>query len=101
MTTTSSDELALVVIGGSSVECSHAVLIETEQGWHVELEDVPLDSCPFVEEQCEIALHSWDGDQYAGSVTASYATEDATYLVLTGVGELRRSDSPADATSTG
>ena len=90
MTTTSSEELAFVAIGGSSVAYSHAVLIETSQGWHVELEDVPVDSCPFVEGECEIVFHSWDGDQYSGSVTASYSTDDAAYVVLTGVGELHR-----------
>ena len=89
--TTTSEDLAFVAIGGSSVSYSHAVLIKTSQGWHVELEDVPSDSCPFVEEECEITFDSWDGDHYAGTVTASYATDDATYLVLTGIGELENS----------
>jgi hypothetical protein len=85
-----SEELAFVAIGGSSVPYSHAVLIETAQGWHVELEDVPSDSCPFVEGECEITFDSWDGTRYRGSVTASYARDAPTYLVLTGIGELER-----------
>jgi hypothetical protein len=86
-----SDELAFVAIEGESVPYSHAVLIETGQGWHVELEDVPADSCPFVEGRCAITFDTWDGDHYEGLVIASYTSEDPTYLVLTGVGELERS----------
>jgi hypothetical protein len=83
-----SEELAFVAIEGDSVPYSHAVLIETENAWHVELEDVPADSCPFVEGRCAITFDSWDGEHYAGVVTASYTSEEPTYLVLTGVGEL-------------
>lgn len=86
-----SEELAFVAIEGSSVPYSHAVLIETGGAWHVELEDVPADSCPFVEGRCAITFDTWDGEHYAGVVTASYASEGPTYLVLTGVGELERS----------
>jgi hypothetical protein len=86
-----SEELASVALGGTSVSYSHAVLIETARGWHVELEDVPSDSCPFVEGECEITFDSWDGTRYRGSVTVSYARDDPTYLVLTGIGELEHS----------
>ena len=44
-----SEELAFVALQGHRVPYSHAVLVETSSGWHVELEDVPSDSCPFVE----------------------------------------------------
>ena len=87
--TTTSEELAFVSLGGASVPYSHAVLIETSQGWHLELEDVPQDSCPFMEEECEIIFESWDGKRCYGRVTTSYAAEDPTYVVLTGVGELQ------------
>jgi hypothetical protein len=91
--TTTSEELAFVSLGGASVSYSHAVLIETSQGWHLELEDVPQDSCPFREEECEIVFDSWDGTRCRGRATTSYAAEDPTYVVLTGVGELQR-DAP-------
>jgi hypothetical protein len=89
-----SEELAFVAIEGEGVAYSHAVLIETEQNWHLELEDVPADSCPFVEGRCAISFDTWDGDHYEGLVTASYASEEPTYLVLTGVSELERSPVP-------
>jgi hypothetical protein len=89
--TTSSEELAVVEIDGSSLPHSHAVLIETSRGWHIELEDVPADSCPFVRAHCEISFDTWDGDHYAGTVAASFATDDAGYVLMTGVGELQRS----------
>jgi hypothetical protein len=54
--TKSSEELTFVAIEGSSLPHSHAVLIETSRGWHVELEDVPSDSCPLVKAECEITL---------------------------------------------
>ncbi len=87
--TKSSEELTFVAMEGGSLPHSHAVLIETSQGWHVELEGVPLDSCPFVSTECEITFDSWDGDHYAGIVTASFATDDAGYVLLTGIGELQ------------
>ena len=87
--TRSSEELTFVTIEGSSLPHSHAVLIETSQGWHVELEDVPADSCPLVSAECEIAFETWEGDHYAGIVAASYATGDAGYVLLTGVGQLQ------------
>ena len=90
--TTTSEELAFVSLGGASVPYSHAVLIETSRGWHLELEDVPQDSCPFVEAECAIVFDSWDGKRRRGRVTTSYATGDPTYVVLTGVGELERGD---------
>jgi hypothetical protein len=89
-----SEELAFVAIEGESVHYSHAVLIETTQAWHVEIEDVPADSCPFVEGRCTIAFDTWDGDHYEGLVIASYASDEPTYLVLTGVGDLERSPVP-------
>jgi hypothetical protein len=89
-----SEELAFVTLEGDSVPYSHAVLIETERGWHVELEDVPVDSCPFVEGRCAITFDTWDGEHYEGTVTASYTSEEPTYLVLTGTGELERSPVP-------
>ena len=91
--TTTSEELAFVSLGGARVPYSHAVLIETEQGWHLELEDVPQDSCPFTQAECEIIFDSWDGERCSGRATTSYAAEDPTYLVLTGVGELQREGS--------
>ena len=89
--TKSSEELIFVTIDGSNLPHSHAVLIETSRGWHVELEDVPTDSCPLVRAECEITFDTWDGASYAGTVAASYATDDAGYVLLTGVGELQRS----------
>jgi hypothetical protein len=90
--TSESDELAFLALGGRSVPYSHAVLIETANGWHVEAEDLPSDSCPFIgRRQCAITFDTWDGERYSGSVTVSYASEDAAYLLLTGVGELERS----------
>ncbi len=88
--TTTSEELTFVSLGGASVPYSHAVLIETSQSWHLELEDVPQDSCPFIEAECEIVFDSWDGERCRGRVVISYAAEDPTYVVLTGVGELER-----------
>jgi hypothetical protein len=94
--TTTSEELAFVSLGGDRVSYSHAVLIETAQGWHLELEDVPQDSCPFTEGECEIVFDSWDGERCHGRVTTSYAAEDPTYVVLTGVGELQRESSESE-----
>jgi|WetSurMetagenome_2_1015567.scaffolds.fasta_scaffold1167128_1 hypothetical protein len=91
--TTTSEELAFVSLGGAGVSYSHAVLIETAQGWHLELEDVPQDSCPFIEGECEIVFDSWDGEHWRGRATTSYAAEDPTYVVLTGVGELEHGGS--------
>ena len=88
--TRSSEELVYVAIGGSSLPPSHAVLIETSRGWHVELEDVPADSCPFVRAECEIVFDTWEGDRYVGTVEASFATDNAGYVLLTGIGELGR-----------
>ena len=88
--TKSSEELIYVAIGGSNLPHSHAVLIETSRGWHLELEDVPTDSCPFVRAQCEITFDTWEGDRYEGTVQASFATDGAGYVLLTGVGDLRR-----------
>ncbi len=88
--TRSSEELTYVAIGGSNLPHSHAVLIETSRGWHMELEDVPADSCLFVRAQCEITFDTWEGDRYVGTVEASFATDDAGYVLLTGVGELQR-----------
>jgi hypothetical protein len=87
-----SEELAYVAIEGRGVKCSHAVFIETQGGWHLELEDVPSDSCPFVNEQCRVTFDTWDGDHFSGLVKASYsvAGEAETYLMLSGVGELSR-----------
>ena len=89
-----SEELAFVAIEGESVSYTHAVFIETESGWHVELEDVPADSCPFIEGRCAISFDTWDGEHFSGLVTASYTSEEPTYLVLTGVGEFERSPVP-------
>jgi hypothetical protein len=91
--TMTSEELAFVSLGGASVAYSHAVLIETSQGWHLELEDVPRDSCPFTEEECEIIFDSWDGERCRGRVTTSYTADEPTYVVLTGIGELQRGGS--------
>ena len=91
--TTTSEELAFVSLGGASVSYTHAVLIETSQGWHLELEDVPQDSCPFIQGECEIVFDIWDGQRCRGRVTTSYAAEDPIYVVLTGVGELQRGGS--------
>jgi hypothetical protein len=83
-----SEELAFVALQGTSVQYSHAVLVETSSGWHVELEDVPSDSCPFVEVECPIAFDTWEGRHYEGTVSASYSREEPTYLILTGQGQL-------------
>ncbi len=83
-----SEELAFVTLAGETVNYSHAVLIQTPTGWHVELEGVPADSCPFVKGECEITFDTWDGEHYSGVVAASYKDEDQTYLVLTGESEL-------------
>ena len=88
--TRSSEELVHVAVGGSNLPHSHAVLIETSRGWHVELEDVPTDSCPFVRAECEITFDTWEGDRYEGTVEASFATDGAGYLLLTGTGDLKR-----------
>ena len=87
----SSEELAFVAIDDSSLPHSHAVLIETSWGWHVELEGVPSDSCPLVKAECPISFDTREGDHYMGTVGASFVTDDAGYVLLTGVGELRRS----------
>ena len=79
-----------MAIGGSNLPHSHAVLIETSRGWHLELEDVPTDSCPFVRAQCEITFDTWEGNSYEGTVQAKLATDGAGYVLLTGVGDLRR-----------
>ena len=79
-----------MAIGGSNLPHSHAVLIETSRGWYVELEDVPTDSCPFIRAHCEITLDTWEGDRYVGTVEAGFATDNAGYVLLTGVGELQR-----------
>lgn len=93
--TESSEELAYVAMEGSPLPHSHAVLITTSRGWHVELEDIPSGSCPLTRPQCEIAFDSWEGDHYSGTVTASYGKEG--YLLLTGAGKLRHSSDHADA----
>jgi hypothetical protein len=83
-----SEELAFVTLAGESVSYAHAVLIETRTGWHVELEGVPADSCPFVRGECAITFDTWDGEHYSGVVAASYKAEDHTYVVLTGTSTL-------------
>jgi hypothetical protein len=83
-----SEELAFVTLQGAVVPYSHAVLVETSSGWHVELEDVPTDSCPFVEVMCPITFDTWDGRHYEGTVSASYSRDEPTYLMLTGQGPL-------------
>jgi hypothetical protein len=88
--TESSGELDFVAIERSSLPHSHAVLIQTSRGWHVELEGVPADSCPLVRTECEITFATQDGELYAGTVMASFASDDAGYVLLTGVGELLR-----------
>lgn len=94
--TDSSDELVFVTIDGSALPHTHAVLIETAGAWHVELEGVPVDSCPLVQAECSISFDTPDGTHYVGTVTASFATEDVGYVLLTGVGELRRGAAAAD-----
>jgi hypothetical protein len=79
-----SEELTFVTLAGESVPYAHAVLVETASGWHVELEEVPADSCPFVNEQCAIAFDTWDGRHYEGTVSASYSRTETAYLLLTG-----------------
>jgi hypothetical protein len=92
-----SEELAGVVLAGQSMSFSHAVLIETADDWHVELEDLPADSCPFVRGECEISLDTWDGEHYEGTVTVSHVSEGRSYLLLTGKGPLACSRwAPAD-----
>ena len=83
-----SEELAFVALQGDRMTYSHAVLVETSSGWHVELEDVPSDSCPFVEVECVISFDTWDGRHYEGTVSASYSRNEPTYLMLTGRGPL-------------
>ena len=83
-----SEELAFVTLAGQGVNYSHAVFIETPSGWHVELEGVPVDSCPFVQGECEITFDTWDGEHYSGLATASFKDEDPAYVMLTGVSEL-------------
>jgi hypothetical protein len=83
-----SEELAFVTLQGVRVSYSHAVLIETAHGWHVELEDVPEDSCPFVRGECAITFDTWDGQHYEGTVSASYQGAEPAYLMLTGQGPL-------------
>jgi hypothetical protein len=89
--TESTEELAWVSVAGSDLPHTHAVLITTARGWHVELEDVPSGCCPLTQAECEIAFGTWDGGHYAGTVTASFSRGGAGYLLLTGVGELRLS----------
>ena len=43
-----SHELSFVSIDGRTLPHSHAELVQTPRGWHVELDDVPPDSCPLV-----------------------------------------------------
>jgi hypothetical protein len=89
MAMTETDELSFVSIEGRTLPHSHAELVQTPRGWHVELDDVPPDSCPLVKQECEIALEAWDGDRYAGTVVADFVTEDGGYVLLTGIGALR------------
>ena len=51
---------------------------------------MPADSCPFVRAECEIVFDTWEGDRYVGTVEASFATDNAGYVLLTGIGELGR-----------
>lgn len=85
---TETDELSLVVMEGRRLPHSHAELVQTPRGWHVELDDVPPDRCPLVKRECEITLEAWDGDRYAGTVVADCVTEKG-YVLLTGIGALR------------
>ena len=87
--TESSDALSLVSMDGRTLPHSHAELVQTPRGWHVELDDVPPDSCPLLKRECEIALEAWDGDRYAGTVVADFVTAGG-YVLLTGVGALRQ-----------
>jgi hypothetical protein len=82
------EELAFVALEGTSVTYSHAVLVETSSSWNVELEDVPADSCPFHENECDITFDTWEGRHYEGTVSASYSRTEPTYLILTGKGAL-------------
>ena len=82
------EELAFVALEGTNVPYSHAVLVETSSSWNVELEDVPADSCPFREGECDITFGTWDGRHYEGTVSASYSRTEPTYLILTGQGPL-------------
>lgn len=83
-----SEELPFVALQGDRVPYSHAVLVETASSWYMELEDVPEDSCPFLEGECSIAFDTWDGRHYEGTVSASYSRTEPTYLILTGEGPL-------------
>ena len=86
--TESSDALSLVSMDGRTLPHSHAELVQTPRGWHVELDDAPPDSCPLLERECEIALEAWDGDRYAGTVVADFVSAGG-YVLLTGIGALR------------
>jgi len=86
--TESSDALSLVSMDGRTLPHSHAELVQTPRGWHVELDDVPPDSCPLLKRECEIALEAWDGDRYAGTVVADFVAKGG-YVLLTGIGALR------------
>lgn len=88
--TRSSEELTSVTMEGGILPHSHAVLIETSRGWHVELEGVPRDTCPLVQSKCEIAFDTWEGDHYVGTVEASFVSDDADYVLVTGTGRLQR-----------
>ena len=85
---TETDELSFVSMDGRTLPHSHAELVQTPRGWHVELDDVPPDSCPLVKQKCAIALEAWDGDRYAGTVVADFVSAER-YVLLTGIGALR------------
>jgi hypothetical protein len=89
MAMTETDELSFVSIEGRTLPHSHAELVQTPRGWHVELDDVPPDSCPLVKQECEIALETWAGDRHAGTVVADFVTENGAYVLLSGIGHLR------------
>jgi hypothetical protein len=89
MAMTETDELSFVSMDGRTLPHSHAELVQITRGWHVELDDVPPDSCPLVKQECEIALEAWDGDRYAGTVVADFVTAGGAYVLLTGIGPLR------------
>lgn len=86
--TESSDELSLVSMDGRTLPHSHAELVQTPRGWHVELDDVPPDSRPLVKRECEIALDAFNGDRYAGTVVADFVSAGG-YVLFTGIGALR------------
>ena len=87
--TKTSHELSFVSMDGRRLPHSHAELVQTPRGWHVELADVPPDSCPLVKRECEITLETSDGDRYAATVVADFVTAEG-YVLLTGIGALRQ-----------